>query len=112
MYHGHTLTSKIRFEDVVKGIREHGFDHSPYPIILSFENHCTEPYQKKMATYIKKHLSDVLYQVKQDSENYHAYPSPEALKGKVIIKGKGSFSKVMDYLYPNREQKRRSKNKK
>eukprot|EP01137_Pigoraptor_chileana_P021942 Opistho-2@86298 len=32
IYHGHTLTSKIKFRDVVAAIRDHAFVASPYPM--------------------------------------------------------------------------------
>ena len=41
IYHGHTFTSKIKFHDVVQTIAEHAFTASPYPLILSLENHCS-----------------------------------------------------------------------
>jgi hypothetical protein len=40
IFHGRTLTSKISFVDVVKTIRDNAFVASPYPVILSIENHC------------------------------------------------------------------------
>lgn len=42
IYHGHTMTSKILFEDVIKVIKTHGFVQNQFPIVLSFENHCSE----------------------------------------------------------------------
>ena len=41
IYHGHTFTSKIKFKDVVRIIAEYAFTASPYPLILSLENHCS-----------------------------------------------------------------------
>ena len=41
IFHGHTLTSKINFVDVVRGIHDNAFIASPYPLILSVENHCS-----------------------------------------------------------------------
>ena len=40
VYHGHTLTSKLAFRDVVQTIMDHAFDATDYPLILSIENHC------------------------------------------------------------------------
>ena len=37
---GHTLTTRIKFRDIVAAIKEHAFDTSEYPVILSIENHC------------------------------------------------------------------------
>ena len=53
IYHGHTLTTKISFRDVVQTIAESAFVASPLPIILSIENHCSLPQQQKMATIFK-----------------------------------------------------------
>ncbi len=53
IYHGHTLTSKIKFKEVVQTISIHAFAVSSYPLILSIENHCSIPQQKKMAEYMK-----------------------------------------------------------
>lgn len=50
IYHGHTLTTKIKFMDVIKTIKEHAFVTSEYPVILSIEDNCSLPQQRKMAT--------------------------------------------------------------
>ena len=49
IYHGHTLTTKISFREVVVAIRKSAFVASPFPVILSIENHCSVAQQKKMA---------------------------------------------------------------
>lgn len=41
VYHGHTLTSRIYFKDVIETIEKYAFMVSAYPVILSFENHCS-----------------------------------------------------------------------
>ena len=53
IYHGHTLTTKISFRDVVQTIAESAFVASPLPVILSIENHCSLPQQQKMAAIFK-----------------------------------------------------------
>lgn len=53
IYHGHTLTTKISFRDVVQTIAESAFVTSPYPVILSIENHCSIPQQQRMASIFK-----------------------------------------------------------
>ena len=56
IYHGHTLTSKIRFMDVLKIIKDNAFVASEYPVILSIEQHCDIPQQRFMARAFKEHL--------------------------------------------------------
>lgn len=49
IYHGYTFTSKIKFVDVIKTIKENAFVSSNYPVILSIEQWCSLHQQKKMA---------------------------------------------------------------
>ena len=49
IYHGHTITTKINFREVVMAIARNAFVTSPYPVILSIENHCGIQQQQKMA---------------------------------------------------------------
>jgi hypothetical protein len=72
--------------DVIQAIREHGFVASPYPIVLSLENHCSLDQQQRMVYHLKMILKEMLY---LPSENaLKRLPSPEELKYKVLIKGK------------------------
>lgn len=87
IYHGRTMTSKIRFADVVRAIKENAFKVSVYPVILSIENHCTLPQQKMMAKIFEEEFGDMLL-TQQISENETLLPSPEALKCKIILKDK------------------------
>lgn len=49
IYHGHTFTTKISFKAVVEAINKSAFVASPYPVILSIENHCSLIQQARMA---------------------------------------------------------------
>lgn len=53
IYHGHTLTTKIKFVDVIRTIKEHAFATSEYPVILSIEDNCSLPQQRKMASLMQ-----------------------------------------------------------
>ena len=87
IFHGHTLTSKIYFKDVVAAIKQFGFSASPYPIILSIENHCSIRQQQRMAELLKKILGKHLLMPKYGIVD-GKLPSPEMLRKKVIVKGK------------------------
>ena len=91
VYHGHTLTSRIKFADVAPVIVEHGFATSRYPIVLSMENHCSPEQQKFMARTFKAEFRDLLCTGPEDFPFEHGeekYPSPADLEYKVIIKHK------------------------
>ena len=87
IFHGHTITSKIRFLDVIKTIKDHAFVTSEYPIVLSIEDHCSIPQQKKMATAFQEVFGDMLVSAHLD-KNETELPSPERLKRKIILKHK------------------------
>ncbi|NXJ71319.1 PLCD3 phosphodiesterase, partial [Rostratula benghalensis] len=88
VYHGHTLTSKILFRDVIESIRDYAFKQSPYPVILSLENHCGLEQQATMARHMKAILGDMLLTQPLEGQDPRDLPSPEQLKGKVLVKGK------------------------
>jgi len=88
IYHGHTLTSKLLFKDVLLCIAQQGFQNSPYPIILSIENHCTPPFQKRMADHIKTIFGNngLLEDAFHKNSSMTILPSPEKLKYKILLK--------------------------
>ncbi|XP_034040030.1 1-phosphatidylinositol 4,5-bisphosphate phosphodiesterase delta-1-like isoform X2 [Thalassophryne amazonica] len=88
IYHGHTLTSKILFKDVIKVIKEYAFKTSDYPVILSLENHCSVEQQEVMAHHLKSILGSALVTSPLGNVMPTNFPSPEELKGKFLIKGK------------------------
>ncbi|XP_072399750.1 1-phosphatidylinositol 4,5-bisphosphate phosphodiesterase gamma-1-like [Diabrotica undecimpunctata] len=87
IYHGHTLTTKIKFMDVIKTIKEHAFATSEYPVILSIEDNCTLPQQKKMASAMQEVFGDMLLTQPVESGETKL-PSPYALRKKIILKHK------------------------
>ena len=87
IYHGYTLTSKILFKDALEAIEKRAFKKSNYPVILSLENHCSVEQQVRMAEHLKEVFGDKLL-VEPLPEDSTVLPSPEQLKGRVIVKGK------------------------
>lgn len=57
-----------------------------FPVILSIENHCSVPQQKKMAQYLIEILGDKLDLSNIKSDETGHLPSPEMLKGKILVK--------------------------
>ncbi|XP_015279833.1 PREDICTED: 1-phosphatidylinositol 4,5-bisphosphate phosphodiesterase gamma-1-like, partial [Gekko japonicus] len=87
IYHGHTLTSKIKFLDVLHTIKEHAFTTSEFPMILSIEDHCSIVQQRNMASHFKKVFGDMLL-TKPVDVNADQLPSPAQLRKKILIKHK------------------------
>uniref|UniRef100_A0A8C7JK32 Phosphoinositide phospholipase C n=1 Tax=Oncorhynchus kisutch TaxID=8019 RepID=A0A8C7JK32_ONCKI len=89
--HGKAMCTDILFKDVISAIRETAFVTSEYPVILSFENHCSKPQQYKMARYCEEIFGD--YLLRHPLEGYtveagRPLPSPIDLKRKILIKNK------------------------
>uniref|UniRef100_A0A8C9SM25 Phosphoinositide phospholipase C n=1 Tax=Scleropages formosus TaxID=113540 RepID=A0A8C9SM25_SCLFO len=94
--HGFTMTTEILFKDVIEAIAESAFKTSPYPVILSFENHVDSvKQQEKMANYCKTIFGEALLidpLEKYPLEPGYQIPSPAELMGKILIKNKKNSS--------------------
>ncbi|XP_044073939.1 1-phosphatidylinositol 4,5-bisphosphate phosphodiesterase delta-4 [Siniperca chuatsi] len=88
VYHGHTLTSKILFRDIISTLKEYAFKVSDFPVILSLENHCGVEQQTVMAQHLSQILGDTLLTTLLDGSVPQQLPSPQDLKGKVLLKAK------------------------
>ncbi|XP_055579823.1 1-phosphatidylinositol 4,5-bisphosphate phosphodiesterase eta-1 isoform X5 [Falco cherrug] len=88
VHHGYTLTSKILFRDVAETINKYAFINNEFPVILSIENHCSIQQQKKIAQYLKEIFGDKLDLSSVVTGDSRQLPSPQNLKGKILVKGK------------------------
>ncbi|XP_074047457.1 1-phosphatidylinositol 4,5-bisphosphate phosphodiesterase delta-4 isoform X1 [Macrotis lagotis] len=88
VYHGHTLTSRIPFQDVVATIAQYAFQTSDFPVIVSLENHCSWEQQEVIAQHLTEILGDRLLITTLDGLLPTQLPSPEELRGKILLKGK------------------------
>ncbi|XP_016095971.1 1-phosphatidylinositol 4,5-bisphosphate phosphodiesterase eta-1 [Sinocyclocheilus grahami] len=86
--HGYTLTSKITFKSVIETINKYAFVNNEFPVILSIENHCSIQQQKKIAQHLKNIFGDKLDVGEALNKDPKQLPSPNSLKGKILIKGK------------------------
>uniref|UniRef100_A0A673B1X4 Phosphoinositide phospholipase C n=1 Tax=Sphaeramia orbicularis TaxID=375764 RepID=A0A673B1X4_9TELE len=91
IYHGHTLTTKIPFKDVVEAVNRSAFVNSDMPVILSIENHCSLPQQRKMAEIFKTVFGERLvtrFLFESDFSDDPHLPSPLQLRGRILLKNK------------------------
>ncbi|KAK4275160.1 hypothetical protein QN277_018290 [Acacia crassicarpa] len=84
--HGRTLTAPVELIKCLKSIKEHAFAASPYPVIITLEDHLTPDLQAKVAQMITATFGDMLFV--PPCENYKAFPSPEELKHRILISTK------------------------
>uniref|UniRef100_A0A672HKA1 phosphoinositide phospholipase C n=1 Tax=Salarias fasciatus TaxID=181472 RepID=A0A672HKA1_SALFA len=84
--------------EVIEAIAECAFKTSPFPVILSFENHVDSPKQQaKMAEYCRSIFGDALLTEpleKYPLESGVPLPSPMELMGKILVKNKKKHHKT------------------
>ncbi|XP_045153209.1 1-phosphatidylinositol 4,5-bisphosphate phosphodiesterase beta-3 isoform X1 [Echinops telfairi] len=90
--HGFTMTTEVPLRDVLEAIAETAFKTSPYPVILSFENHVDSAKQQaKMAEYCRAIFGDALLIDPLDKYPLAPgvpLPSPQDLMGRILVKNK------------------------
>ncbi|KAF8965762.1 PLC-like phosphodiesterase [Flammula alnicola] len=87
IFHGKTLTTKVSLREVCQAIMKYGFSTSPYPIIISAEVHCSLPQQDWIAAIMTEEFGESLVRVPPEGlPKIEALPSPEQLKGKILLK--------------------------
>ncbi|KAF8336862.1 uncharacterized protein EI90DRAFT_3043894 [Cantharellus anzutake] len=94
IFHGHTLTTKVSLQDVVRAIARYAFVASPYPVVISAEIHCCLEQQDMAAEIMRKEFGSALVDEPVNGEekgNIVTLPSPEALKGRILFKAKNAF---------------------
>lgn len=84
--HGRTLTTPVDLDRCLRAIKEHAFSASPYPVIITLEDHLTPDLQAKVARTITETFGEMLHT--SECEHLEEFPSPDSLKMKVIISTK------------------------
>jgi phosphatidylinositol phospholipase C, delta len=87
VFHGGTLTTEISLRDICIAISKYAFVTSPYPLIISAEVHCGIPQQDKMTEIMMEVFGNALVRAPvQGRQKIEHLPSPEELKGKILLK--------------------------
>ncbi|KAK4343593.1 hypothetical protein RND71_036687 [Anisodus tanguticus] len=84
--HGRTLTTPVPLLTCLRSIRDHAFIKSPYPVIITLEDHLTPDLQAKVAEMVIQVFGEMLYYPR--SECLEEFPSPEELKHRIILSTK------------------------
>eukprot|EP00397_Hematodinium_sp_SG-2012_P002515 GEMP01002522.1.p1 GENE.GEMP01002522.1~~GEMP01002522.1.p1 ORF type:complete len:906 (+),score=147.99 GEMP01002522.1:67-2784(+) len=94
--HGHTMCGKIAFEEVIRAVKKFGFTSSPYPIVLSIEQHCSTKNIEKQGQIMAEVLGSALVVFDETIQKCVSLLSPEELKHKVLVKAKVQKLDVFD----------------
>uniref|UniRef100_M1AVA0 Phosphoinositide phospholipase C n=1 Tax=Solanum tuberosum TaxID=4113 RepID=M1AVA0_SOLTU len=84
--HGRTLTTPVPLLTCLRSIRDHAFIKSPYPVMITLEDHLTPDLQAKVAEAVIQVFGEMLYYPR--SECLEEFPSPEELKHRIILSTK------------------------
>ncbi|XP_047967643.1 phosphoinositide phospholipase C 4-like [Salvia hispanica] len=84
--HGRTVTAPVDLLKCLKSIKEHAFSASPYPVIITLEDHLTRDLQAKVAQMLSQVFGKMLFC--PESDCLKEFPSPEELKHRIIISTK------------------------
>ncbi|XP_047316078.1 phosphoinositide phospholipase C 2-like [Impatiens glandulifera] len=84
--HGRTLTTPVPLIKCLRSIKEFAFFASEYPVVITLEDHLTPDLQAKAAEMISQTFGDILFA--PGPECLKDFPSPESLKGRVMISTK------------------------
>lgn len=86
--HGRTLTTPVSLIKCLRSIKKHAFVASPYPVIITLEDHLPSQLQEKVAKMVVEVFGNILYYPPDDTHELKELPSPEQLKGRVLLSTK------------------------
>ncbi|RCN28929.1 Phosphatidylinositol-specific phospholipase C, X domain protein [Ancylostoma caninum] len=97
--HKRTLIDPITLRHTLECIKRYAFETSPYPVILTIENHVGLVQQRVMVDVFQEVLGDLLYLPHPRSAQLE-FPSPNVLKKKILLRGKklGESNDVPDEI--------------
>ncbi|KAK0720345.1 hypothetical protein B0H67DRAFT_599857 [Lasiosphaeris hirsuta] len=87
--HGHTLTTRISFLEVIKTINKYAFFKTHFPLWISLEVRCSLATQANMTKIMIDVFGDKLVRAPLDTSS-DRLPSPSDLKDRILIKVKQS----------------------
>lgn len=104
--HGRTLTTPVKLIKCLKSIKEYAFVKSPYPVIITLEDHLTPDLQAKVAEMLIQVFGEMLHY--PQAECLAEFPSPESLKHRVMISTKPPKEYLESKQIKNKESNSKS----
>ncbi|KAM7223464.1 putative 1-phosphatidylinositol-4,5-bisphosphate phosphodiesterase 1 [Rhypophila decipiens] len=88
--HGHTLTTKISFREVIKTVNKYAFEAVQTPLWISLEVRCSLKTQANMASIMREIFGQKLVDAPLPGVEANQLPTPEQLMNRILIKVKKS----------------------
>ncbi|KAL1804981.1 hypothetical protein ACET3Z_028049 [Daucus carota] len=98
--HGRTLTTPVRLDKCFQSIRQYAFVKSPYPVIVTLEDHLTPSLREMVAEMAIQIFGELLYY--PEPGVFDALPSPDALKHQIVLSTKPP-KEYLDSIKPAKE---------
>lgn len=100
--HGRTLTTPVQLIKCLKSIKQYAFFASPYPVIITLEDHLTPELQAKVAKMVTEVFGDMLFH--PEPHHFEQFPSPEELKYHVILSTKPPKEYLEDKMKTSKQK--------
>ncbi|CAF0747420.1 unnamed protein product [Adineta ricciae] len=101
--HGFTLVKDASLREILNQIKQFAFCASPYPLFLNLENHCSNKQQIIVARFLIDIFGSSIYTAEEANANT-TWPSPEELKGRIILRGRVSPKNDLSVDYSNEDE--------
>ncbi|XVE59416.1 hypothetical protein DITRI_Ditri05aG0044600 [Diplodiscus trichospermus] len=81
--HGGTWTKPVKLIECLQSIKEHAFKASPYPVVITLEDHLTPDLQEQVAQMVDQTFGKMLFR-----PEFECLKAPEDLRNRIIISTK------------------------
>ncbi|CAF1232130.1 unnamed protein product [Rotaria sp. Silwood1] len=101
--HAYTFIKDAYLGEILTQIKQFAFYASPYPLFLNLENHCSNRQQYLVAKLLLDEFGSAIYTA-EEANACSIWPSPEQLKGRIIIRGRVTPKNDLSVDYSNEDE--------
>ncbi|CAF1503342.1 unnamed protein product [Adineta steineri] len=101
--HAFTFIKDADLREILNQIKQFAFCESPYPLFLNLENHCSIMQQKIVAIFLIDIFGPSIYTA-EEANSCTVWPSPEQLKGRIIIRGRVTLKSLMSVNFSDEDE--------
>eukprot|EP00928_Gymnodinium_smaydae_P013343 TRINITY_DN14873_c0_g1_i1.p1 TRINITY_DN14873_c0_g1~~TRINITY_DN14873_c0_g1_i1.p1 ORF type:complete len:630 (-),score=78.33 TRINITY_DN14873_c0_g1_i1:50-1897(-) len=93
--HGGTMTSAAELRTFLAAIRDHAFESTDLPVIMTFENHLGNEGQRRCAALVRELMGSLLYVLEDACSLATTWPKLSDLRGRILVRDKAFKLKEM-----------------